>query len=163
VPHRLIATLVVVAAVLALGQTRESAAQSSQAKERELARKLAAAKRLECKFTTLATGTWDGGKTSAAVKQADVSVTFTDIDVESGTAEADSGFGNAFISVKLSGGYLHFMQISDAGPLYVTTVLATETVPGRLKAMQTRAEYSPTMLPGFTSRPELYVGDCVVK
>jgi hypothetical protein len=162
VPQRLIATLVVVAAALALGQTRDVAAQS-QAKERELARKLAAAKRLECKFTTLATGTWDGGKTSAAVKQADISVTFTDIDVESGTAEADSGFGNAFISVKLSGGYLHFMQISDAGPLYVTTVLATETVPGRLKAMQTRAEYSPTMLPGFTSRPELYVGDCVVK
>ncbi|HEX5048590.1 MAG TPA: hypothetical protein VFX89_15860 [Gammaproteobacteria bacterium] len=161
-PHRLIATILVAAAALALGRAHDAAAQAP-ANERELARKLGAAKRLECKFTTLATGTWDGAKTSATVTKADVSVTFTDIDVDSGTAEADSGFGNAFISVKLSGGYLHFMQISDTGPLYVTTVLATETAPGRLKAMQTRHEYSPTVLPGFTSRPELYVGDCAVK
>jgi hypothetical protein len=161
VPQRLIATLLVAAAALALGQTRDSAAQTSS--ERELGRKLAAAKRLECKFTTLATGTWDGAKTAAAVTKSEIAVTFTDIDVDGGTAEADSGFGNTFISVRYSTGYLHLMQISDAGPLYVTTVLATETAPGRFKAMQSRHEYSPTMLPGFTSRPELYVGDCAVK
>jgi hypothetical protein len=160
--HRLITTFVIVAVALALGQTRDAAGQA-QANEREIGRKLAAAKRLECKFTTLATGTWDGAKTSAAVTKADISVTFTDIDVDGGTAEADSGFGNTFISVRYSQGYLHFMQISDTGPLYVTTVLATETAPGRLKAMQSRHEYSPTVLPGFTSRPELYVGDCVLK
>jgi hypothetical protein len=160
VPHRLITTLALAAAALALAY---DAAGQSQANERELGRKLAAAKSLECKFTTLATGTWDGTKTSAAVSKADISVTFTDIDVDGGTAEADSGFGNAFISVRYAQGSLHFMQISDAGPLYITTVLATETAPGRLKAMQSRHEYSPTMLPGFTSRPELYVGDCALK
>ena len=158
--NRFTATFVVGAAALVLAH---QAAAQSQDNERELARKLVAAKQLDCKFTTLATGTWDGAKTSAAVSKAEISVTFTDIDVDGGTAEADSGFGNTFISVRYSQGYLHFMQISDAGPLYITTVLATETAPGRLKAMQSRHEYSPTMLPGFTSRPELYVGDCTLK
>ena len=160
--QRLVTTLALAVTAFAIGHADYAAAQA-QPSERELGRKLAAAKRLECKFTTLATGTWDAAKTSAAVTKADISITFTEIDVDGGTAEADSGFGNTFISVRYSQGYLHFMQISDAGPLYVTTVLATETAPGRLKAMQSRHEYSPTLLPGFTSRPELYVGECVLK
>jgi hypothetical protein len=55
------------------------------------------------------------------------------------------------------------MQMSEAGPLHVTTVFAAESSAGRLKASHTRHEYSPTMVPGFTSRPEMYIGDCAVK
>jgi len=48
----------------------------------------------------------------------------------------------------------------DAGPLYVTTVLAVETTPGHFKAMHSRHEFTPTRMEGFTSRPEMYVGEC---
>jgi hypothetical protein len=65
--------------------------------------------------------------------------------------------------VRYSHGYLHLMQMSDAGPLYITTVLATQTANGRFKAMHTRHEWSPAIVPGFTSRPEMYVGDCALE
>ena len=145
--------LVVTCAVPVGAQTAQSAA---------LEKKLLAAKTLKCKFSTLATGDWvEGGKTKLTVATAKVDVAFSSIDIDEGTAEADGGYGNAFISVKYSHGYLHFMQISDAGPLYVTTVLATETTPGHFKAIHTRHEWTAASIPGFTSRPEMYVGECV--
>ncbi len=145
--------------VVAASHLPTAAGQSS----RDLQKKLSAAKRLECTFTALATSDWDaankpGIKTSTTKLEA----VFSDINIDEGTAEADSDFGKSFISVRYSSGYLHLMQISDAGPLRVTTVLAQPSANGRFKAVQTRAEYSPTVLPGFTSRPEMYVGDCAV-
>lgn len=127
-----------------------------------LERQLAAATRIECRFSALATGTWDENAPSAAVSPAELEATFFDINVDEGTAEAEGRFGASFIVVRYAHGYLHFMQMSDAGPLYLTTVLAQENGDGRLKAMQTRHEYSETSLPGYTSRPEMYVGDCAV-
>ena len=132
------------------------------AAELALEKKLLAAKTLKCKFSTMATGDWaEGGKTKLTVAPAKVDVAFSSIDVDEGTAEADGGYGNTFISVKYAHGYLHFMQISDSGPLYVTTVLATETAPGHFKAIHTRHEWTAASIPGFTSRPEMYVGECV--
>jgi hypothetical protein len=125
-------------------------------------RRLAAAKRLECAFSAVATGSWDANKPSAAVTPAEFSITFFNIDVDEGTAEADGGFGAAYISVRYSQGYLHLMQMSQAGPLHVTTIFASATTGGRLKAVQTRHEFSPTVVPGFTSRPEMYIGDCAI-
>jgi hypothetical protein len=127
-----------------------------------LQRRLEAATRIECSFKALATGTWDGAEPAATVEPTDVEAAFFDINVGEGTAEADGRFGATFIVVRYAHGYLHFMQMSDAGPLHLTTVLAQETADGRMKAVQTRHEYSPTILPGFTSRPEMYVGDCAV-
>ena len=126
-----------------------------------LEKKLLAAKTLKCKFSTMATGDWTEGKTKLTVAPAKVEVAFSAIDIDEGTAEADGGYGNAFISVKYAHGYLHFMQISDSGPLYLTTVLATETTPGHFKAVHTRHEWTAASIPGFTSRPEMYVGECV--
>jgi hypothetical protein len=143
----------------ALVHTAPAGAQSSAALEK----KLIAAKTLTCSFSTVATGNWDGAKTSATVGTAKVDVKFSQIDVDEGTAEADTGYGKGLIIVRYSHGYLHFMQVSDAGPLHITTVLATATTNGRLKAIHTRHEYSPAIVPGFTSRPELYVGDCAVE
>jgi hypothetical protein len=31
-----------------------------------------------------------------------------------------------------------------------------------LLAVHVRHEYSPAIIPGFTSRPEMYVGDCAI-
>lgn len=135
---------------------------SAHAQGGALERRLASATRVECRFDVLATGDWSGDSASAAVTEVDHEAAFFDIDVDGGTAEAEGRFGTTFIVVRYAHGYLHFVQMSDAGPLHVTTVLAQETTGGRLKAVQTRHEYSPTALPGFTSRPEMYVGDCAV-
>ncbi len=55
------------------------------------------------------------------------------------------------------------MQLMNAGPLYLTTILAQPTEDGRLKAVHARHEYTQVRLPGFTSRPEMYLGDCAVE
>ena len=132
----------------------------TRAQKMALEKKLLGAKILKCRFSTLATGDWDGDKTKSTVSTTNSRSRSSSIDIDEGTADADGGYGNAFIAVKYAQGYLHFLQISDAGPLYVTTVLATETTPGHFKAMHTRHEFSPTKVPGFTSRPETYVGEC---
>ena len=54
------------------------------------------------------------------------------------------------------------MQSFSSGPLYVTSVIAQETTEGRFMAVQTRSEFSPARVPGFTSRPEMYLGDCAI-
>jgi len=132
------------------------------AQSRQLDRRLAAATLVECTFATLVTGNWDGATPQASVGAGDLEAQFLNINVDEGTADSGSPFGNSFISVRYAFGYLHFMQMSDAGPLYITTILAQETQDGRMKAVQTRHEYSPAIIPGFTSRPEMYIGDCVV-
>jgi hypothetical protein len=54
------------------------------------------------------------------------------------------------------------MQMANAGPLYLTTVFARAASEGRLMAVHTRLEYTPTIIPGFTSRPEVYIGSCAI-
>ena len=128
----------------------------------QLDRRLAAAKRIECSFSVLATGTWDKNVPAVAVTPAELKAAFFDINVDEGTAEAESEYGASFISVRYTAGYLHIMQMSDAGPLYLTTVIARAAGEGKLLAVHTRLEYSPTIIPGFTSRPEMYVGSCSI-
>jgi hypothetical protein len=125
-------------------------------------RRLAAAERLDCSFSALATGTWQGGAAEASVTPAELEIAFFDINVDEGSAEAEGAFGASFISARYSQGYLHLMQVSDAGPLYVTTVFAHELPDDRLMAVHVRLEYAPMVLPGFTSRPEMYVGSCSI-
>jgi hypothetical protein len=125
-------------------------------------RRLQAASRIDCTFSTRVWGEWDGEATSGGVETSEFGAAFFDINTDEGTAEADSRFGASFIIVRYAEGYLHFMQMFRAGPLYVTTVLARETANGKLMAVHTRHEYTPIALPGFTSRPEMYIGDCEV-
>jgi len=137
--------------------------QSAQGQsDRELQRRLEGATRIECRFTALATGDWASGTGKATVSEAGLEASFFDIDTDEGTAEAEGRFGESFIIVRYTSGYLHLMQTFLAGPLYVTTVLARESSDGRFMAMHTRHEYSQIVLPGFTSRPEMYIGDCAV-
>jgi hypothetical protein len=127
-----------------------------------LDRRLATAKRLECSFAVLATGTWDKNVPAVAVTPSELKAAFFDINIDEGTAEAESEYGASFISVRYTAGYLHIMQMSDAGPLYLTTVIARAAGEGKFLAVHTRLEYSPTIIPGFTSRPEMYVGSCSI-
>jgi hypothetical protein len=157
--RRLVTGAVLAAVLLSPVQPEPAWGQSSA-----LQRRLAAAERLECSFPVLATGQWDrAGEATATVGDATLDLTFFDINTDEGSAEAEGAFGGAsFISARYAQGYLHLMQIGYSGPLHITTVLAHQASAGRLLAVHVRLEYTPTMLPGFTSRPEMYVGSCAI-
>ena len=124
--------------------------------------KLAAAKTVTCTFTVYATGIWKSGEAEATLKTGKLSVQFSEINSDEGSARLVSGFGIYDIIVRLAPGALHFIQAYRDGPLYTTTIFDQESRDGRLKAVHTRHEYSEISLPGFTSRPEQYYGDCAV-
>jgi hypothetical protein len=139
-----------------------TAPHAAVAQQRELMDLLQHAKRVECRFSRIATGDWDGGEAELTVAPVELEAAFFDIDVETGTAEAEGRFGASYIVVRYAEGYLHFMQTLNAGPVYLTTIFAEGTEAGRLKAVHTRHEYTEVALPGYTSRPEMYLGDCAV-
>ena len=123
--------------------------------------RLAKAASLSCTFSALAVGTWTNGTAGAETTRATLLVKYVAINVDEGTADAEGQFvGASSVVVRYVNGYLHLMQTHRAGPLYTTTVLAKETKGGRLMAVHTRHEYSDVRLPGFTSSPEMYLGDC---
>ena len=124
---------------------------------------LETAQRLDCVFHLYATGTWTDGEPQAEVTPTDLSFQFESIDPDEGVADAIGLFGPAHIVARLSGESLHFMQVGRSGPLYVTTVFARESREGKLIAVHTRHEYTPASVPGFTSRPEQYYGECEVQ
>lgn len=145
-------------AVLVLAGAQRSFGQTGTVQQR-----LANATRLDCRFSVLTTGSWEDDTPSATVAPVEFEASFFDIDIVGGTAEADGRFGSSYIVVRYSGEYLHLMQMIDIGPLYLTTVLAKETKPGRLMAIHTRHEYVASRYPEFAERPEMYLGDCAVQ
>jgi hypothetical protein len=120
--------------------------------------------KLRCTFSTYATATWIDGTPKAELRPAKLSVGFDEIDVTDGTADTIGPFGAVHITVRLTGTTAHFMQMDTSGALYLTTVFAPggrDQLPGgRLRAVHTRHEYTQVSLPGFTSRPEQYYGEC---
>jgi hypothetical protein len=145
--------------VLAVAVWPAPAASQSRA----LQERLKGATRVECEFSQIAKGDWRDDGEEFTTEATKFSADFFDIDIETGTAEAEQRFGASYIIVRYAEGYLHFMQSLNSGPLYVTTILAQETTDGRLKAVHTRHEYTQISLPGFTSRPEMYLGTCMVE
>jgi hypothetical protein len=124
---------------------------------------LSRAKNLSCVFSTVASGTWSDAETQATVKAATVKMGFDKIDADEGSARSSGAFGPSDIVVRLSAGTLHFVQsFRDGGALYVTTIFPQRSAAGKLKAVHTRHEYTEISLPGFTSRPEQYYGECAV-
>jgi len=119
-------------------------------------------KKLSCTFSLMAIGTWKGGEPQAETKSAVLTVEFDSVNVEEGTARVVGASGPSDIVVRQAYGTLHFLQSFTAGPLYITTVFPKETRNGRLQAVHTRHEYTDVSLPGYTSRPEQYYGDCAV-
>ena len=115
-----------------------------------------------CAFSLVATGTWTDGEPEADLDPSTLSFRFVGIDIDAATADAEGPYGPSHIITRLSGEYLHFMQLFNAGPLYVTTIIDRETSEGKLMAVQTRHEYTDVRLAGYTSRPEQYYGECEV-
>jgi hypothetical protein len=152
-PHhsRFVAAIVAVAVALAVPVAAQKPAE-----------RLAVAKSIRCAFTTMSTGNWKSEGAIGEIKPAKLTVGFDDVDVDDGTATVLGAFGPSDIIVRLSTGTLHFVQSFREGPLYATTIFPHETAGGRLRAVHTRHEYTEVSLPGFTSRPEQYYGDCEV-
>lgn len=121
------------------------------------------AKSLKCEFLLLATGTWTkAGEPQGEVKPTRLSLGFKSIDTQNGTADQEGVLAAPHVIVRFVGGYLHFMQVGTVGFLYTTTVFDKVNRPGKFKAVHTRHEYFEVYLPGFTSRPEQYYGECEV-
>jgi hypothetical protein len=125
--------------------------------------KLAAAKTVKCTFPVHAAGTWKNGAAEGEMKTGALSMQFIEVNADEGTARLVSGFGNYDIIVRLAQGFLHFVQSFRDGPLYTTTIFDKESRDGKLKAVHTRHDYADIQLPGFTSRPEQYYGECEVE
>ena len=122
--------------------------------------RLADATALTCTFPVIATGTWTDGEPEAELGTSTLSFQFVEVDTDGGTANAIGPFGPGHIITRLSGDYLHFMQIFNRGPLYTTSIINRETRDGKFMAVHTRHEYIDIRLVGFTSRPEQYYGEC---
>jgi len=120
-------------------------------------------KGLACTFTLVASGTWNDGEPKAEVKPAKLSIAYEAINVEDGTARAIEGSGTLDMIAKQSLWNLHLLWIGSEGAVYLTTVFDRETKGGKLRAVHTRHEYTDISLPGYTSRPEQYYGECEVK
>ena len=125
--------------------------------------RLSNVKSLTCTFSTMAVSDWKNGAATLATRPAKLTVSFNEVDVEAGSAEAVGDSGKSHITVRVLGSYLHFMQLDPYGALYVTTVFDKETRPGKLQAAHSRHEYLPTPVPTLTSRPEQYIGECELK
>ena len=123
--------------------------------------RLAAVTALRCTFTHTAVGTWQkDGAANGAVASSMLVLRFEDIDADSGTGQLRTGSMRSELTVKLSGGYLHFMQSFRTGPLYTTTVFESTAGGTTFKAVHSRHEYFTVPLPGSTSSPEQYYGAC---
>ena len=125
--------------------------------------KLASAKTLQCTFPLISTGTWKNGKAEAVVKPSTLTMKFVSINTDEGSAQLEGGSGTYDIIVRYASGYLNFIQSFRDGPVYTTTVFQKETTGGKLKAVHSRHELFDFPLPGFTSSPEQYYGECEIK
>jgi hypothetical protein len=121
---------------------------------------LAAATAVRCEFEVLSTGSWKEGAAQALVQPATLRLAFEAINTDEGTATGAGEMGRSDIIAKLSSTGLHFIQMFRDGPLYVTTVFVQESHPGKFKAVHTRHEENGVRIPGFTSSPEQYYGEC---
>ena len=125
--------------------------------------RLAGAKAIRCTFPRNATGSWTKeGAADASLKPSTLVLRFDTIDFDESTAQLRNGQVGSEVVVRTAEGYVHFMQVFRTGPIYVTTVFAREP-DGKLKAVHSRNEYFAVPLPGATSSPAQYYGECEVE
>ena len=145
----------VLALTLGIGGTGVRAQQTSP---------FAEATGLSCTFTVMTTGNWARGTGEPSMKQSSpaLSVEFNAVNAMDGSANLKGGTGHLLITVMLLGGNLHLVVTNPGGQVYLTSVSASESRPGYYKAVHTRHELTETavILPGYTSRPEQYLGEC---
>jgi hypothetical protein len=121
-----------------------------------------AAKSVRCAFTTMAIGNWRDDVAVVEIRPTKLTLGFDSVNTNEGTARILGDFGPSDIIVRLSEGGLHFVQSFREGPLYMTTIFPYENRPGQFKAVHTRHEYTEASVPGYTSKPEQYYGECEI-
>ena len=126
------------------------------------AKALASASRITCRFTTRARVIWQKGVPTVTVEPSTLTLGFDEMSPDDATARAIDWVGPSDIIMRVADNATHFLQSSREGALYVTTVFPQETSDGRLQAVHTRHEFTPVSVPGFTSSPEQYYGDCTM-
>jgi len=126
------------------------------------AQSLAKATHVKCTFNQMAVGNWAAAGAEVKTKPASLTLEFEGINADEGTAQLKAVVGKYDITVRYASGYLHFIQSFLDGPLYTTTILEKKTSSGKLKAMHSRHEFTDFALPGITSSPEQYYGECEV-
>ena len=120
-------------------------------------------KTLTCTFSVSAVGRWKGGEPTGEVRTGStVSVRLVDIETADNSAQMVGSGAAEEIIVQASAFNLHFMEVSRAGALTMTTVFGQESKPGRLKAVHTRTDYLKISMPGYEAEPTAaqYYGDC---
>ena len=128
------------------------------------AQSLAKATSVRCTFPLMSSSSLHGDVPKAEIKppQPTLVLQFTDVNTDEGTAQLKGVYGAYDIVVRYAQGYLNFIQSFRDGPVHVTTILEQKTKAGKLKAMHSRHEFTLVSLPGFTSSPEQYYGDCEI-
>ena len=135
------------------------------ARAQKIEERMEKATAVTCLFTAQAVGNWTGGTPKVDTRTPKLTVEFHEVNVDEGSSKAKGEFGSSDILVRFASGSLHFLQSFRTGPLYLTTIFNREVTPGsgKLLAAHTRHEFTPVALPGFTSRPEQYYGECEIK
>jgi hypothetical protein len=140
-----------IATVCLIGAASPAAAQAP----------VATVKSLRCTFSRVASGSWKkDGTLEATVRPANLVLRFESVDTDAGTAQLRNGAVTSEVTIRLAEGYLSFMQAFRTGPLYTTTVFEAGAIGGKYKAVHSRHELFTTPLPGATSAPEQYYGEC---
>lgn len=120
---------------------------------------------MTCTFPVMSMGNWSkSGDAEGAPQKSNLVLRYSEIDTSDGTAEVAGFAGNFFITVRVVANVaLHLMHIDSGGPVYITTVYNKPAHPGKFKASHSRHEFTDVSLPGYTSRPEQYIGECELK
>jgi len=142
-----------------VGVTQSSSAAGAGQGARE--NPLTSITRLRCHFTIKTSVVWNGGKPDVHTEPVDSRVTFSDIDVQDGTAEASGPQGRRFAAAVLSDGSLYFME-TTRGAVDLTTVFATESSPGKLKTVRAQHAFVFLTVPPFDENPTVVesYGEC---
>jgi len=116
---------------------------------------------LRCRFAVAASVLWKAGKPEVKVEPTTTEVTIVEVDVQDGTAEIGGNGARRLATTVLSDGSLYFME-STRGGLEVTTVFATESSPGKLKAVRAHHAYLFLTVPPFVEDPTVSqsYGEC---
>lgn len=125
--------------------------------------RIASATGLRCSFSSHVKGQWRAdGSVDAQAGPAKLSLRFEDIDTDSGTAQLRTGSMTSELIVRASEGYMNLLQVFRTGPMYTTTVFDANAGGGKFRAVHSRHEYFTVPLPGATSTPEQYYGECEI-
>jgi hypothetical protein len=124
---------------------------------------IAKATGLRCAFSSQVKGQWrSDGSPEISQGKATLTLRFEGIDTDAGVAELKTGSMTSELIVRASEGYLNFLQVFRTGPMYTTTVFDAGSSGGTFKAVHSRHEYLDPPLPGATSTPEQYYGECEI-